>query len=318
MSALLRVLADGAFHSGEELGCLLGVSRSAVWKQLQRLEVESGLRIHAVRGKGYRLEEPLSLLEAEAYFRAQLDWPVKVLDSIDSTNLEALRYMNSVAEVAPLCILAEQQTAGRGRRGRPWVSPYAQNLYLSLVLPVTGGARQLEGLSLTVGLAVYRALQTYGPPGLGLKWPNDLLAGGRKLAGILLELHGDPADRCGVVIGIGINVNMMRAPDVDQAWTSLRLASGRLLCRSEVVLRVCASLKDHLARHAEGGFAALREEWQAAHLWQDREVLLTTGQQAIGGRVRGVDASGALLLERDGVLNAYSGGELSLRLADDP
>ncbi len=317
MRALLRVLGDGAFHSGEELGALLGVTRSAVWKQLQRLEADLGLCIHAVRGKGYRLAEPLLLLEDAAYFSARLTWPVRVLDSVDSTNLEALRYMTSAAQISPICIVAEQQTAGRGRRGRPWISPYAENLYLSVVLPVEGGARQLDGLSLTVGLAVYRALQIYDLPGLGLKWPNDLLVAGRKIAGILLELHGDPADKCGVVIGIGINVNMLRAPEVDQAWTSLRLIRGEMFCRTELLYRVCESLRTCLALHAQGGFAALREEWQAAHLWQGREVVLASGQQVIGGRVRGVDEGGALLLEREGATCAYSGGELSLRLADD-
>lgn len=317
MRALLRVLGDGAFHSGEELGALLGVTRSAVWKQLQRLEADLGLCIYAVRGRGYRLAEPLRLLGESEFFSARLSWPFRVVDSLDSTNLEALRYMASAAQISPLCIVAERQTAGRGRRGRPWVSPYAENLYFSLVLPVEGGARQLEGLSLCVGLAVYRALRSYDLPGLGLKWPNDLLVAGRKIAGILLELHGDPADKCGVVIGIGINVNMLRAPEVDQAWTSLRLIRGEALCRSELLVRVCENLQECLALHARGGFASLREEWQGADLWQGREVVLTSGQQAIGGRVRGVDEGGALLLEREGGVFAYSGGELSLRLADD-
>lgn len=317
MRTLLRVLGDGAFHSGEELGRLLGVTRSAVWKQLQRVGAELGLRIDAVRGKGYRLVEPLSLLEEPEYFSAKVGWPFKVLESVDSTNLEALRHMSALPQISPVCIVAERQTAGRGRRGRAWISPYAENCYLSVVLPVEGGARQLDGLSLTVGLAVFRALQSYDLPGLGLKWPNDLLINGQKIAGILLELHGDPADKCGVVIGIGINVNMREAPEVDQAWTSLRLIRGDMLSRTELVVRVCASLKECLALHAQGGFASLREEWQAAHLWQGREVLLASGQQVIGGRVEGVDEGGALLLDRDGVVCAYSGGELSLRLADD-
>lgn len=318
MRALLRLISDGAFHSGEELGALLGVSRSAVWKRLQRLTADVGLRIDAVRGKGYRLAQPLSLLEDAAYFSLRLGfWPFKVLDSVDSTNLEALRYIGSSAAISPLCIIAEQQTAGRGRRGRAWVSPYAENLYLSLVLPVEGGARRLEGLSLTVGLAVYRALRSYGLVGLGLKWPNDVLVNGRKIAGILLELHGDPADKCGVVIGIGINVNMLQAPEVDQIWTSLRLLRGELLCRNELICRVSTSLKDCLAQHANGGFAALREDWQDAHLWQNREVRLASGEWTTNGVVRGVDEGGALLLEHDGVISAYSGGELSLRLADD-
>lgn len=318
MKALLDLLSDGAFHSGEELGGVLGVSRSAVWKRLRKVAEELGLQVHAVRGRGYRLASPLSLLGDAASLSAALGWPVRILPDVDSTNLEALRYLTmgqpSVRE--PLLILAEQQTAGRGRRGRPWVSPFGENLYLSLVLPVDGGARQLDGLSLSVGVAVQRALAGYGIQGLGLKWPNDVLVGGRKLAGILLELHGDPADKCAVVIGIGINVNMQSA-DVDQPWTSLRECTGDLASRRELALGVGLALKDCLALHVRGGFPLLRDEWQAAHLWQGRKAVLSSGAVRIEGRVCGVDAGGALLLESAGIVSAHNGGELSLRLADD-
>ena len=132
--------------------------------------------------------------------------------------------VGSRVEPRRLVIVAEQQTAGRGRRGRAWVSP-GENLYYSLAITV-GGARELEGLSLVVGLAVLRALESLGVRDAGLKWPNDLLQGGKKIAGILLELSGDPADLCHVVIGIGINVNMKTVTDIGQPWTSLREALG--------------------------------------------------------------------------------------------
>ena len=200
MLKLLTLLKDGRFHSGEALGAALGVSRSAVWKQLQSLESELGLAVYKVRGRGYRLAAPLLLLDAGEISRrsAQAYWPVQVYDEIDSTNAEALRLV-AEGRPAPFLVLAERQSAGRGRRGRAWSSPFAQNLYYSLVLRVDGGMRQLEGLSLVVGLAVRRALQEMGVRA-GLKWPNDVLVENRKIAGILLELVGDPADVCHVVL----------------------------------------------------------------------------------------------------------------------
>lgn len=145
MLTLLKLLKDGRFHSGQALGAALGVSRSAVWKQLQHLESDLNLSIHKVRGRGYQLAAPLELLEQE-----QLDsspWPVLIHHSLDSTNAEALRAIDSGA-AARFVVTAERQTAGRGRRGRKWVSPFAENIYYSLVLRMDGGCASLRGLAL--------------------------------------------------------------------------------------------------------------------------------------------------------------------------
>lgn len=177
-----------------------------------------------------------------------------------------------------------------------------------------GGARELEGLSLVVGLAVLRALESLGVRDAGLKWPNDVLQGGKKIAGILLELSGDPADLCHVVIGIGINVNMKTATDIGQPWTSLREALGGLVDRSRLLSALNRQLADYLDRHSREGFAASREEWESCNLWQGAQVILSTALSSIEGRVLGVDSRGALRLEVDGVEQGFSGGELSLRL----
>ncbi|PKH17922.1 MULTISPECIES: bifunctional biotin--[acetyl-CoA-carboxylase] ligase/biotin operon repressor BirA [Pseudomonas] len=318
MLTLLELLKDGRFHSGEALGAALGVSRSAVWKQLQLLEAELNLPIHKVRGKGYQLASPLVFLNAEEILRSapSLSWPVHIYDSIDSTNAEALR-MVDVARAVPFLVLAEQQMAGRGRRGRKWVSPYAQNIYYSLVLRIEDGLRQLEGLSLVVGLAVIQALRESGVQDVVLKWPNDVLVGRKKIAGILLELVGDPADICHVVLGIGINVNMQRAAEVDQQWTSVQLEAGSAADRNALVARVSLQLQHYLDRHRASGFAALQEEWERNHAWQGRAVSLIAGVNRVDGVVLGVDRQGALRLDVDGVEKTYSGGELSLRLRDD-
>jgi len=318
MLTLLKLLKDGRFHSGEALGAALGVSRSAVWKQLQHLEAELNLPIHKVRGRGYQLASPLVFLNAEdiALKAPSLAWPVHISDAIDSTNAEALRLVDAGC-AAPFLVLAEQQTAGRGRRGRKWVSPFAQNVYYSLVLRIEGGLRQLEGLSLVVGLAVMQALRESGVQGAALKWPNDVLVGQKKIAGILLELVGDPADICHVVLGIGINVNMQKAAAVDQQWTSVQLETGFPVDRNLLVAQLGLQLQNYLERHRASGFAALQEEWEQNHLWQGRAVSLIAGVNRIDGVVLGVDRQGALRLNVDGVEKIYSGGELSLRLRDD-
>ncbi|MCW1243191.1 bifunctional biotin--[acetyl-CoA-carboxylase] ligase/biotin operon repressor BirA [Pseudomonas sp. SAICEU22] len=317
MLTLLKLLKDGRFHSGQALGVALGISRSAVWKQLQHLEADLGLSVHKVRGRGYQLAKPLLLLDASEICKKGLDeWPVHLFDSIDSTNAEALRLIER-GGAAPFLVLAERQVAGRGRRGRKWVSPFAENLYHSLVLRIDGGMRQLEGLSLVVGLAVMHVLRDMGIAGAGLKWPNDVLVGEKKIAGILLELVGDPADVCHVVLGVGINVNMQSTDEVDQQWTSMCLEAGRSFDRNELVARLGAKLQRYLELHHASGFAAIQLEWEQYHLWQGRTVSLIAGVNKIDGVVLGIDHQGALRLKVDGVEKNFSGGELSLRLRDD-
>jgi BirA family biotin operon repressor/biotin-[acetyl-CoA-carboxylase] ligase len=194
------------------------------------------------------------------------------------------------------------------------VSPFAENLYYSLALRIDGGMRQLEGLSLLVGLAVVKMLREMGIKDAGLKWPNDILVGGRKLAGVLLELTGDPADVCHVVIGIGINVNMRASAEVDQSWTSMMLELGDAQDRNEIAMKVSRNLEAYLSMHMNKGFAAFKDEWEANHLWQGKAVTLLAGDNAIEGVVVGVDAVGALRLEVAGELMVFSGGELTLRL----
>lgn len=317
MQMLLALLQDGKFHSGQAIGRALGVSRSAVWKQLQHVQVEFGIPIQSVRGRGYRLEAALSALDPARISSAGVSWPIYVHERIDSTNSEALRRI-AVGLRAPFLVLAELQTNGRGRRGRDWLSPYGQNVYCSLVWRVEGGLGHLDGLSLVVGLAVLRALRGFGLVGGGLKWPNDILADGRKIAGVLLELVGDPTDVCHVVIGVGVNANMhMDGGKINQPWTSLRTELGVLIDRSALVAAIALQLDDVLVRHRRDGFAELRREWETAHLWQGCMVELSTAQRGVVGKVLGVDRTGALRLCVDGEECVFSGGEISLRLRND-
>jgi len=319
MNRLLEILQDGRFHSGQELGAALGISRSAVWKHLQRLEVSLGLQLYRVPGRGYRLAESISLFDIARNTKAlkQLDWGLRVMDSTDSTNAEALRMLLAGTQ-APFVVLAEAQTHGRGRRGRAWVSPPAQNLYYTLALTMSGGPQRLAGLSLVVGLAVMQTLRQMGVKQAGVKWPNDIYANGKKIAGILMELTGDPADLCHVAIGIGINVNMTTsAVEIEQAWTSMRNETSVLVDRNELVRALSHSLHHYLRRHVEEGFGGLRAEWEACNIWHAQHCCLSTGSQQVRGLVIGVDDQGALRLKVDGQERHFSGGELSLRLEDD-
>jgi BirA family biotin operon repressor/biotin-[acetyl-CoA-carboxylase] ligase len=318
MLELLRLIQDGTFHSGEALGRQLGISRAAVWKQIQQLELQHHVAIHRVRGRGYRLAEPLVLLDHEKIDDNALHLEsVIVREVLDSTNAESLRLVANGLS-APFIVLAEQQLAGRGRRGREWVSPCAENIYYSLVLRLDQGARMLEGLSLVVGLATLRMLREAGIDAAGLKWPNDILVGNQKIAGILLELMGDPADICHVVIGIGINVNMAAGSNaIDRPWTSLLLSTGCRHDRNHLVSRLNGFLAYYLSQQSEFGFAVLLDEWEREHLWQGRQVVLSAGAEPVYGQVLGIHADGALRLLVDGREHRISGGELSLRLHDD-
>jgi len=313
MRSLLELLQDGSFHSGEALGAALGVSRAAVWKRLQNLQRDYGVVVHRVPGKGYRLAEPVGLLDPVLIAaETGLSGRVFAYDEIDSTNSQATRLSRENGGEA-LLVLAERQTQGRGRRGRSWISPFAKNLYFSLVWPLPFGLQGVDGLSLVVGLAVRDLLLAEGVSA-GLKWPNDVLVAERKISGVLLELLGDPADSCQVVIGVGINVNMRDEAAIDRPWTSLRMEAGRVCDRNRLCMSFYHLLTGYLRRLTAEGFLALRDEWEHAHVWQGRDVTLSGGAQPVAGQVLGVDERGALRLLVGGREQVFSGGEISLRL----
>ncbi|WP_462379975.1 bifunctional biotin--[acetyl-CoA-carboxylase] ligase/biotin operon repressor BirA [Pseudomonas sp. Marseille-QA0892] len=314
MYELIALLSDGKFHSGNELGRRLALTRAGIWKRLQHVKDQHGLDILAVPGKGYKLSQPICLLDQARLTATQTAWPLDTIDSIDSTNAEVLRRLNQGAK-PPFALVAEQQFSGRGRRGRAWVSPFGENIYYSLAAELTGGSSRLDGLSLTVGVAVAETLISIGVTDIGLKWPNDVLLAGRKVAGVLIELHGDPMDVCTAIIGVGVNVNMQATEAVDQPWTSLRLQAGRLWDRTAIAMKLTDTLGACLAEHYEQGFSgALKSRWEVLHAWRDQPVSLISGAHIQNGVARRVDERGALLIEVDGVERAFSGGELSLRL----
>ncbi|NCF20427.1 MAG: bifunctional biotin--[acetyl-CoA-carboxylase] ligase/biotin operon repressor BirA [Haliea sp.] len=322
-SILLPLLADGEFRSGQDLADALGVSRTAVWKQLNKLATETGLVVDSVKGRGYRIPGGVDLLDPEqvkaalSAEAASLLSSLVLLESVDSTNAEALRRAGE-GPAAGLVCCAEQQTAGRGRRGRHWVSPFAGNLYLSLVWEFDQGAAALEGLSLAVGVGIARALDRLELPPVQLKWPNDILHEGAKLGGVLLEMTGDAAGACQVVVGVGLNVAMPQAAGdaIDQAWTDVRtLAGSTHPGRNKLLAALLDELLPLVAGFQSSGFAPWRESWQTMDAFSGEEVVLHTGPQQLAGVARGVDERGALLLETGQGVQTVYGGEISLRSA---
>jgi BirA family biotin operon repressor/biotin-[acetyl-CoA-carboxylase] ligase len=317
---VLQILTDGRFHSGRALGETLGVSRAAVWKAVQKLQHDWQIKINAVSGRGYQLAAPLELLDSgailsvmEPQFRSQLR-DMQILLSVDSTNRYALAQAASGAR-SGLAVLAEHQTAGRGRRGRHWVSPFGRNLYLSLLWEFDLDATQLSGLSLAIAVAIVRALAKLNIVDVALKWPNDVLWRERKLCGVLLEMHGEASGPWLVVIGIGMNVNMgtISPQAIGQPWVDLQTILGRYHERNHLAGLLLEELLRAVTQFQQGGLAPFLAEWRAHDICRDRQVALHFPNTVQEGIARGIDDHGALLLETKGMVKPYHAGEVSLR-----
>ena len=320
---LLTLLNHGEYISGEELGVRLGVSRAAVWKQIKRLRDE-GVPVEACQRRGYRFANGFSLLDAhkiEGGLEAAAAACLGGLDirlTIPSTSDEVLA-RSKLGNADGYVCLAARQTAGKGRRGRAWVSPFAGNIYLSTVRRFEGGVAAVEGLSLAVGVVLVRALESLGYQDIRLKWPNDILWRERKLGGVLLEIVGDPAGLCDVIVGVGINVNMpsASAAQIDQPWVDLRQLDASPVDRNLVSAALLNGILPLLAAYEREGFAKYQDDWQALDAYREQVVVLRAGQQLFTGRSCGVSAGGALLIEMPEGLRSFSGGEISVRKTND-
>ncbi len=340
-SQILKILADGAFHSGTDIGRCLHVTRAAISKAVKAL-VADGVEIHSVTGRGYRLESPFQPLERTRILRALDDlgfkWPGKleVLEEVDSTNLELLRQTQTGAASGRVCV-AEAQTGGRGRRGRGWVATPYRNILLSIAWRFDAGSAQIGGLSLAAGVAVLRALRAQGIEDAALKWPNDIVwvapgilpnatlahpcaAQVRKLAGLLIDVRGETAGPLLAVVGLGLNVQLAARDRarIDQPCVDLTEINGRTLDRNRLVAQLIRELVEALREFERAGFAAFRDEWQRNHYYSDKRVGLTRADAStLYGTVTGVDEQGALLLrDARGQVQTFHSGEISVRLVE--
>jgi BirA family biotin operon repressor/biotin-[acetyl-CoA-carboxylase] ligase len=315
---VLRLLADGEFHSGEALARALGMSRASVWHAVRSLR-GCGFEIFSVRGRGYRLAAPVSLLDRDSVLRDlgrdAVNISLEILDEVVSTNTLLMTRAQAGAP-GGTAIAAELQTAGRGRMGRVWHAAIGGALTFSLLWRFSQGAGFLSGLSLAAGVAVMRALQALGAAEAGLKWPNDVVWRGGKLAGILIEMQGDMLGPSAAVIGIGVNVILTDSvrERIDQAASDLETACGRPLDRNIVLAHLLGELHHALEVFARDGLAPFRAEWQSHHVHQNKTVsLLLPDARREQGVARGIAEDGALLIETGAGLQRCHSGEVSLR-----
>jgi BirA family transcriptional regulator, biotin operon repressor / biotin---[acetyl-CoA-carboxylase] ligase len=314
---VLRRLSDGTFHSGEALARDLGVSRGSVWNALHAAE-RAGIKLFKLRGRGYCLADPVDWLRKER-IQAVLGGrgvmiDLEIVDVASSTSTLLLE--RAAAEVTGKVIAAEIQTEGRGRLGRAWHGGLGEGLTFSLLWRFSQGPAFLAGLSLAVGVALVRACDELGAAGAGLKWPNDVVFGKRKLAGTLIEIQGEMQGPCAVVIGIGINVRLRPGTQarIDQPAVDLVTLAGSAPERSLALAIVLGNLVRVLDGFEAGGFAPFAREWMERHALEGRNVLVLLPDGAsIEGTARGVGNDGALMLQTAAGIRRIVGGEVSLR-----
>ena len=316
---LLQRLADGKFHSGQELADEIGCSRSAVWNQIKHLRDLPGLTIHAVTGRGYQLQPALTLLNKQKILACLNQKQAIALESchmltiVDSTNTQALANPPQNAG-GVRAWFAEYQTAGRGRRGRSWQSGFAQNLQCSIAYQFDLPMQALAGLSIAVGVGLADRLTAYGLQDLGLKWPNDLLWQDKKMAGILLEVQGESAGPSLAVMGVGLNLHMDKTMDdlIDQPYTSLA-QTAITVDRNQLAGEVLATLLEVCQHYQTSGLTSFIDRWRDYDRYQGQAVTLTTPQQQWHGRYAGIADDGGLVLQGEEGKRTFYAGEVSLR-----
>jgi BirA family biotin operon repressor/biotin-[acetyl-CoA-carboxylase] ligase len=315
---LLRVLTDATYHSGAKLARRFDVTRGTIWNAVHELQL-NGFAVHSMRGRGYCLEEPVCLLDRDAVMRCLGDsasrFQIELVDVTASTNT---RLMEQAAQGAPsgAVVAAELQQRGRGRMGRVWHAQIGGALTFSLLWRFPGGAAALAGLSLAAGVALVRALARLGARDIRLKWPNDVLADGGKLAGMLIEMQGDALGPSAAVIGIGLNTRLSAEirEKIDQPATDLASACGHAIDRNVALAAVLTELAAALEAFAASGFAPIKAEWERYHVHQGQEIQVKLPTGAVQhGIARGVDDDGALLFETGGAIHRLHSGEISVR-----
>lgn len=314
---ILDYLRDGQFRSGQMIGDHLATSRTSVWKHIDNLRA-NGYVIECKRACGYQLQHPFDPLTTDAILCHLAQWPhVQQLSltpfvAINSTN-DYLKSQGTAARVIQVCV-AEQQLKARGRFNRHWHSPFGQNIYFSMAIQLAVPMAELSGLSLVISLAVVNALSDYGLDGevLGIKWPNDIIFQGKKLAGILIELSGEAHATTDVVIGIGINANMDDAP-LDTPWSSLQQVFGVPIQRAQLVASLIRNVYQALLTFQRSGFQPFKNAWQQHHCLQGQLIQLSIPQGRISGICKGIDNQGNIRIEgSDGIIESYGVGEASM------
>lgn len=313
---LLEKLSPDTWISGERLGEQIGMSRTAIWKHIRKIQA-LGLPIEHCK-KGYRLRTPFIPLNPSA-IRSALDKSIfaeipdiGVFERVDSTNLHC-KIHGSNTPVYVCC--SEEQTAGRGRLGRQWLSPYGQNIYCSLSLTKAVALDTLTGLSLVVSLALRQALAQYIPKDdLVIKWPNDLLWNHKKLSGILVEINAEPHGSSQIIIGFGMNVHVdtKQMPLSAKPHCSLFDITHASFDRNTIIAECLNHLQNYLLRFWSHGFGHFLEEWAKFDYLYDKSIHVHQPNASHKGRAAGINEHGQLLLATSEGIQSISAGDASL------
>ncbi|WP_200876859.1 bifunctional biotin--[acetyl-CoA-carboxylase] ligase/biotin operon repressor BirA [Methylotenera sp. L2L1] len=316
---ILKLLADGKFHSGEAIAQHFNVSRATIWNALQHAE-SLGIEVFSVRGRGYKLPQALTLLDKQSIINnmsQQHAWlNVEVFDTLPSTNSYLMQNMS--AKTHGTCVVTNLQTSGRGRRGREWQASLGASLTFSLLWRFQCGAAALSGLSLAVGVALIRGLHEIGATEAKLKWPNDILINQKKLAGILIELQGDMEGPSTAVIGVGINLQLPETllQKIDQPVNYLNQAVLHTVSPNSLMAILLKHLVEVLLTFERDGFDGLRDEWATHHAYHQQAVrMLMPDGSEVTGIVQAISENGSLIVETANGLQKFMSGEISLRSA---
>jgi len=309
---LLSALADGCFHSGTELGGALGLSRAGVGRAVARLR-RYGLRVEAVRGRGYRIPggyEPLTHEGLLAGWRDTASGPPAMLQ-VDFRPASTNDLAWQAQARGTSAVFAEGQRAGRGRQGRSWASPLG-GVYASVARDFDTLPESPAPVALAVAVAIAHVLYSYGIAA-AVKWPNDLQVDGRKIGGILTELYGEPQGPCRLVTGIGLNLHAPEAPGhLGVSPGGLQSRSGNGLARNRLAGAAAGAVASVAARFQADGVAPLLRGWDRLDALRGRQVILVRGSYRVAGEARGIDAQGRLRVRTTSGLEAFSSGEAQL------
>ncbi|MDA7742128.1 bifunctional biotin--[acetyl-CoA-carboxylase] ligase/biotin operon repressor BirA [Francisellaceae bacterium] len=310
---LCNILSDLNFHDGTALGEQLGISRAAIWKMIQKLQ-NYGVTIQSIKGKGYQIDAPLWLLDAKMIQEESKlpELELMTFEEVNSTNTYLMQHKAS----SPQACLAEHQTLGKGRFDRAWASPFGQNIYLSVALQLHQDMSTLGGLSLAIGIEVCELLENLYAltcP-LSLKWPNDILYDDKKLAGILVEAQVEANGSCRLIIGIGININMVSQQEIPTPWTSIKQIIQKDINRNTLAANLISSIHDCANNFDSKGLTHYQTRWNERDYLHGKAVTLKHFKNGVSGVAEGIDAQGHLLIKlSDGEQKTFSSGETTLQ-----
>ena len=305
IASLLTLLSENAtiVISGARIAREIGVSRSTVWRWVERLR-DLGVRVKGHPHTGYFLEKVPDILTPDLLRRGlkgnQFGKKICHFFTIDSTNRVAME-LGYAGEPEGTLVVAEEQTAGRGRAGRSWHSERGTGVYFTLLLRPRLAPVQAPLLTMIAGLSAHKAIRGQTGLAVDLKWPNDLMIAGKKLGGILTEMHAEPSQIRFVIVGVGLNVNQDKFPaELSSVATSLRAETGKTHSRSELLLRLLREFETDYNRFLMEGPASVTQAFQNASSYaQGKRVRVTNGKETFTGTTAGLSPEGLLLVKRD-------------------